>query len=108
MSKSETHIAARSAAVLSALGNTKRLLIMRQLLAEEVPVNELARRADLSQSAISQHLARLRKVGLVQTRRDRQTIFYTSRCEFVARIIAILDAELTPKTDVAQRASAGL
>jgi len=61
---------------LGALANGKRLLILNKLLREEMSVGELARYANLSQSALSQHLSKLRALELVSTRRDAQTIYY--------------------------------
>ena len=63
--------------LLKALSNEHRLLIMCYLAeAEELSVGELADRLGLSQSALSQHLAKLREEGLVETRRQSQTIHY--------------------------------
>jgi DNA-binding transcriptional ArsR family regulator len=62
--------------LLKALGNARRLMILCQLAAGEKSVGELVRRIGLSQSALSQHLARLRRDGLVSTRRSAQTIYY--------------------------------
>ncbi|WP_347879899.1 ArsR/SmtB family transcription factor [Tianweitania aestuarii] len=83
--------AERSAALLAVLGNAKRLLVMHHLLQGELAVNELAKRVNLSQSAISQHLARLRDAGLVETRRNRQTIYYSSQSEIARRLLGVLD-----------------
>ena len=91
MSEVVTDGAERSAALLAVLGNAKRLLVMHHLLQGELAVNELARRVNLSQSAISQHLARLREAGLVETRRDRQTIYYSSRSDIARRLLGALD-----------------
>ena len=91
MSEVVTNGAERSAALLAVLGNAKRLLVMHHLLQGELAVNELARRVNLSQSAISQHLARLREAGLVETRRDRQTIYYSSRSDIARRLLGALD-----------------
>lgn len=88
--------AEQSAALLAVLGNAKRLLIMHHLLAGELAVNELARRVNLSQSAISQHLARLRQAGLVETRRDRQTIYYSSQSDITRRLMHALDGHFQP------------
>tara|TARA_R110002072_G_scaffold23661_4_gene81446 strand:+ start:181 stop:477 length:297 start_codon:yes stop_codon:yes gene_type:complete len=63
--------------LLKALSNEKRLLIVCALHKGEKSVGELEALVDLSQSALSQHLARLRKDGVVQTRREAQTIYYT-------------------------------
>lgn len=63
--------------LLKALSNEKRLLIMCALYKQERCVGELEEIVGLSQSALSQHLARLRHDGLVATRRDAQTIYYS-------------------------------
>ncbi|MGE0846013.1 MAG: ArsR/SmtB family transcription factor [Flavobacteriaceae bacterium] len=69
--------AEEAAALLRLLANGNRLRILCHLIdAGELPVNALAARVGLSQSALSQHLARLREQGLVATRRDAQTIHY--------------------------------
>lgn len=62
---------------LKALSNEKRLLIACHLCKGEKNVGELEELIGLSQSALSQHLARLRRDGLVDTRREAQTIFYS-------------------------------
>ncbi|WP_185822368.1 MULTISPECIES: ArsR/SmtB family transcription factor [unclassified Xanthomonas] len=69
--------AGEAARLLKALGNEKRLLLLCLLVDHEHSVGELNTRLDLSQSALSQHLAVLREDGLVQTRRDGQTIYYS-------------------------------
>lgn len=62
--------------LLKALGNEQRLMILCQLSEGERSVGELGQGLALSQSALSQHLARLRRDGLVRTRRESQTIYY--------------------------------
>lgn len=63
---------------LKALGNGKRLVILCKLMqAGEMNVGTLAETLGLSQSALSQHLAKMRAEGLVTTRRDSQTIWYS-------------------------------
>lgn len=69
--------ARRASALLKAMGNPHRLMILCQLIGGERSVGELERIVGLSQSALSQHLARLRRDSLVQTRRVAQTIFYS-------------------------------
>jgi ArsR family transcriptional regulator, virulence genes transcriptional regulator len=65
------------AAILRALANEKRLLILCRLVeGGEANVGTLAEAVGLSQSALSQHLARMRAEGLVAFRRERQTIWY--------------------------------
>ena len=62
--------------LLKALGNERRLVILCSLAEGERSVGELQRLVGLSQSALSQHLARLRRDRLVETRREAQTIYY--------------------------------
>ena len=69
--------ARHASALLKAMSNEHRLLILCQLQSGERSVGELARLVGLSQSALSQHLARLRRDQLVKTRRVAQTIFYS-------------------------------
>lgn len=68
--------AAEVAVQLNLLSNANRLLVLCHLLEGEQSVGVLQTKLDLSQSALSQHLARLREAGMVGTRRDRQTVFY--------------------------------
>jgi DNA-binding transcriptional ArsR family regulator len=69
--------AAEAVALLKGLANERRLMIMCVLTEGELSVGQLNQRIDLSQSALSQHLATLRQQGLVNTRRESQTIFYS-------------------------------
>lgn len=62
--------------LLKALANESRLMVLCLLAEGEHSVGELNTELDLSQSALSQHLALLRSDGLVSTRRDAQTIYY--------------------------------
>jgi len=63
--------------LLKALANERRLLILCLLTRGEHSVGEINALLDLSQSALSQHLALLRRQQLVQTRREAQTIYYS-------------------------------
>lgn len=65
------------ASVLALLGNPKRLAIMCHLIEGELSVGAIADKVALSQSALSQHLAKLRAQGMVETRRNRQMIYYS-------------------------------
>lgn len=67
-----SHVADR----LSLLANANRLLILCRLVTGEASVSALQQEVGLSQSALSQHLARLRMAGVVATRREAQTIYY--------------------------------
>lgn len=69
--------ARKASALLKAMANERRLLILCHLAQGEKSVTELERLVRLSQSALSQHLARLRRDGLVVTRRAAQTIYYS-------------------------------
>ncbi|MBB5883704.1 MULTISPECIES: metalloregulator ArsR/SmtB family transcription factor [unclassified Xanthomonas] len=82
--------ASEAARLLKALGNEKRLLLLCLLVDHEQSVGELNARVELSQSALSQHLALLREDGLVQTRRDGQTIYYSLVPGPVQRILEVL------------------
>lgn len=68
--------AGEAAALLKALAHPARLLVLCQLVEGERSVGELQPITGLSMSALSQHLAVLREMALVTTRRESQTIFY--------------------------------
>ena len=69
-------LAREASGLLKTLGNEHRLMILCTLLEGERSVGDLVDHIGLSQSALSQHLARLRRDGLVRTRRSSQTIYY--------------------------------
>lgn len=75
---------------LKALANAHRLMILCELLKGEACVTELQNAVGLSQSALSQHLARLRQDALVKTRRESRTIYYSLADDRVKRMIALL------------------
>lgn len=68
--------AGEAAALLKALAHPARLLVLCQLVEGELSVGELQPITGLSQSALSQHLAVLRDMSLVTTRREAQSIYY--------------------------------
>lgn len=83
--------AAEAATLLKLLANENRLLILCRLaLKGEMAVGDLAAAVGLSQSALSQHLARMREEGLVATRREAQTIFYRIANENAQRLLILL------------------
>ena len=82
--------AGAAAAMMSALSHEARLRVLCDLVEGERMAGELVERSGLSQSALSQHLARLREQGLVATRRDGQAIFYSIADPDAARILAVL------------------
>ena len=75
---------------LKTLANRRRLAIVCELLEGERSVGALAAAVGLSQSALSQHLARLRRGRLVATRRESQTIYYSLASDHVRRLIGLL------------------
>jgi DNA-binding transcriptional ArsR family regulator len=76
--------------LLKGLANESRLMIMCVLAEGEISVGQLNQRIKLSQSALSQHLAVLRDQGLVQTRRESQTIYYRLEDSAAMNIIELL------------------
>ncbi|AWK88669.1 ArsR/SmtB family transcription factor [Azospirillum thermophilum] len=90
MNEIDPHHLRTAAALLKAMANERRLLILCQLGQGEQCVGELAGPVGLGQSALSQHLAKLRAEGLVATRRQGQTIFYRLASAEVAAVIEVL------------------
>ena len=99
MKKSATRIDPRAlearagevAATLAALANDRRLLILCKLVEDgEATVGALAEEVGLSQSALSQHLARMREEGIVAFRRDAQTLWYRIADHRIESVLATL------------------
>jgi DNA-binding transcriptional ArsR family regulator len=89
--------AAEAAALLRALGNPPRLLVMCHLAAaDELAVGELVERVGISQSALSQHLAKLREQGLVAFRREAQSLRYRVADPRVLRLLRLLHEMYCP------------
>jgi DNA-binding transcriptional ArsR family regulator len=82
--------ASDAAGLMKALGNESRLMILCILAEGERSVGELNEMVPLSQSALSQQLARLRQQGLVRTRRESQTIYYSLASGPADRVINLL------------------
>ncbi len=83
--------AGEAAALLKLLANENRLLILCRLaIAGELSVGALGDAVELSQSALSQHLAKMREDGLLATRRDAQTIYYRIADDNAAHLLAVL------------------
>lgn len=106
--------ARRASALLKAMCNERRLLILCYLSQGEHSVGELENLVGLSQSALSQHLARLRRDKLVRTRRSAQNIYYSLNGHEAQTIMATLHdlycapvaaAEAAEAADDAQPAS---
>ncbi|WP_382155979.1 ArsR/SmtB family transcription factor [Hydrogenophaga sp. ANAO-22] len=89
--------AAQAAALLRAVGNEHRLLVLCLLIEHgEMTVGTLLEQVPLSQSALSQHLAKMRDEGLVAYRRESQTLHYRIENPDVARLIATLKSIFCP------------
>jgi DNA-binding transcriptional ArsR family regulator len=83
--------AAEAAHVLNLLGNEKRLLILCYLIAgKELKVGDIVKAVQISQSALSQHLTKLREAGIVTFRRDSQTLYYRISDLRVNKLIKLL------------------
>lgn len=82
--------AAEAEAFLKAMANRHRLMILCELHKGERCVTQLQQAVGLAQSALSQHLAKLREEAIVKTRRQSQTIFYSLADRNAARLIALL------------------
>ncbi|HWA61867.1 MAG TPA: metalloregulator ArsR/SmtB family transcription factor [Caulobacteraceae bacterium] len=85
--QASVHSAAR---LMKLLASEQRLLLLCRLFEGEASVGELARHAGLTQTAASQHLAKMRAEGLVATRRDAQTIFYRLADPAATRVVDTL------------------
>ncbi len=82
--------AAEAARLLAALANESRLMILCELVDGERSVGTLVEAVGLTQSALSQHLAKLRAAGIVATRRDAQTIYYRLASEAAGSVMTTL------------------
>jgi DNA-binding transcriptional ArsR family regulator len=99
----------RATSLLKAMSNSSRLLILCQLAEGEKTVSELERLVGLSQSGLSQHLALLRRKGIVATRREAQSIYYSLASKEATAVMATLyevfctKAAKTPPTRVREQ-----
>ena len=89
--------AADAAALLRALANEQRLAILCSLLERPRSVSELNEQVDLSQSALSQHLAVLRETGLVDTEKQSQSVIYSLPPGPARRVLAVLESIYCPR-----------
>jgi DNA-binding transcriptional ArsR family regulator len=85
----ESH-AGEAAELLKLLANDQRLIILCRLSDAEMSVSELGQHVDLAQSALSQHLAKLRAQGLVATRREGQSIYYRIASPIAQKLVGAL------------------
>ena len=79
----------QAADFLKTLANSNRLVILSRLLGSEMCVGDLEKNLNISQSALSQHLSRMRAEGLVSTRRESQQIFYKIKDHRVAEMLKV-------------------
>jgi DNA-binding transcriptional ArsR family regulator len=84
------HNADRAASLLTSMANARRLMVLCHLLEGPRKVGDLAAAVGLSQSALSQHLARMRAQGLVEARRAGQAVFYSLAGDEVKAVLAAL------------------
>jgi len=90
--------AEQAVALLKALANDSRLLVLCHLAVEgDLSVSQLQERVGLGQSALSQHLAKLRYENLVATRKEAQTVFYRVCDPKAARLLNVLHDLFCPK-----------
>ncbi|MEV4608854.1 winged helix-turn-helix transcriptional regulator [Neorhizobium sp. LMR1-1-1.1] len=80
----------RASELLSVLSNPKRLEIFELISQREWDVNSLARKLNMSQSSLSQHLKKMRDLKVVSARRDARAVYYSSQNESVSTILASL------------------
>jgi DNA-binding transcriptional ArsR family regulator len=76
--------------LLKLLGHPDRLMVLCQLKTGEQSVGELSRNLGIKQSPLSQHLARMRHEGVVKSRREAQTIYYSIDGEQVEKVVGVL------------------
>lgn len=77
----------KACALMKTLGHRGRLMILCQLATGEKSVGMLSDLLEIPQSPLSQHLSRLRGEGLVTTRRDAQTVFYSLNSDEAGTVI---------------------
>ncbi len=79
--------------ILKQLANPYRLMILCSISAGELTVGDLNDQVDLSQSALSQHLAKLRESEIVTTRRESQTIYYRIANQKIKYLLEVLQQQ---------------
>ena len=82
--------AQKASDLMKTLGHKDRLMILCHLAGGEKSVGQIADLLEIPQSPLSQHLSRMRKEGLVDTRREAQTIFYSLKSGEASRIVEVL------------------
>ncbi len=87
----------RASSLLKQLANEQRLLIMCKLMEGECSVSYLSEHIGLAQSATSQHLARLREGGMLETRREAQNVYYRIDDPIALQVLQTLCEVFAPK-----------
>ena len=82
--------ASRASDMMKLLSHPHRLMILCELNQGECSVGDLGERIGINQSPLSQHLARMRHEGVVQARREAQTVYYSLAGEEIGAIISLL------------------
>jgi DNA-binding transcriptional ArsR family regulator len=82
--------ASRASEFMKLLGHPHRLMILCELNEGECSVSELAERIGINQSPLSQHLARMRHEGVVQARREAQTVYYSLAGREASAMISLI------------------
>lgn len=101
-----SHHAGEAVDLLKALASKPRLLVLCYLAqAGEMSAGDLTEQVGLSQSALSQHLAKLREEGLVATRKEAQTIFYSVNDPKAEKLLALLHDLFCPELTVSGSAN---
>jgi DNA-binding transcriptional ArsR family regulator len=90
----------QAADLLSLMANEARLRVFVLIMEEEWDVTSLAAAVNLSQSALSQHLKKLRDAKVVSVRRDAQTIYYSCKSDAVQKICNTLNEIFQPSSSL--------
>ena len=104
MTRTFSFQAAPATALLSILGNEKRVQVLALIVEREWDVGSLATEVGLSQSALSQHLKKLRDGKLVTVRREAQTLYYSCSSPSVILILGVLQDHFCEHADLAYAA----
>lgn len=106
ISQQKTELFKMQAEICKTLSDPKRLMIVHELRDGELSVRQLGTRLELPQANVSQHLAILRKRGIVSTRREGTTVFYSlASCkigEACDMVRSVLNEQLSNTSELAE------
>lgn len=108
MPSSDLPVATLKAELFKALGHPVRIRVLELLVDAECSVGELAAAVDVEISHLSQQLAVLRRAGIVVTRRDGNTVYYSLRDPRMSRLLAIARQMLVTSLEQNQLLLAGM